>query len=124
LAVENEDLAEVLYQIYADPESVSGSDLDRAQHWMIMHYDNFRRTVLAYDAGLITEDVYQAQRVGLGYVYSSNIGIELIDTMRASALGDKVWEALSESAEAARAYCLSSKNKCLARYEAATADKS
>ena len=123
LTVENADLAEIIYRTAANPKSLSGSDLDRAQHWLMMHYGQFQRTTLAHQAGLIPDDIYELQKVGVGFIFSSDIGLEVIALMRASKLADTTWEALSESAENARAYCLDPKNICVARYEAIRADK-
>lgn len=123
LTIENGDLAEILYQAHANPSSLSGSDLDRAQHWMLMHYDNFRRTMLAHQAGLIPDEIYERQKIGTGFIFSSDIGLSLIASMQASALRDSIWETLNETAEEARIYCLNPQNVCVARYEAARDDK-
>jgi hypothetical protein len=48
LAIENQDLAEILYQAYEDPESLKGSSLDRVQHWLVASYSHFQRVHLAY----------------------------------------------------------------------------
>ncbi len=123
LTVENADLAEIIYRTTANPKSLSGSDLDRAQHWLMMHYGQFQRTTLAHQAGLIPDDVYELQKTGLGFIFSSDIGLELIALMSASNLADNSWEVISESAKFARAYCLNPKNSCVARYEAIRGDK-
>jgi hypothetical protein len=119
LIVENEGLAELIYLAYEDPESLSGSNLDRVQHWMLMHYDNFQRTTLAYESGLITDRLYEMQRIGVGFMFSSDVGSGVIEQMRASELEDEIWNVIGESAKQARAYCLNRQNFCAARYEAA-----
>ena len=83
-----------------------------------MNYDSFRRQTLAHQAGLLPDDLYEQQKAGIGYVFVSDAGFELIDLFRASAMDDKTWEAISASAKEARAYCLNSTNKCMAKYEA------
>ena len=123
LVVENEDFAELVFKSHVDPESITGSDLDRIQSWMLMHYDNFRRLMLAHRADLLPDGIYEQQSGGVGFVFSSDIGLELIDIFRASAMDDKVWEAISVSANEARTYCLNSTNKCMARYEALRGNK-
>jgi hypothetical protein len=117
LIVENDDLAEILFQSYADPDSLVDSDLVRIENWMIMHYDNFRRQTLAHQSNLLPDDVYEQQTAGIGFVFSSSIGLEIIELFRASALDDEVWEAIGKSASKARAYCLDSNNSCLDRFE-------
>jgi hypothetical protein len=119
LIVENADLAEIVYQSYSNPDSLSGSDLDRIQHWMLISYDNFRRAMLAHESGLINTKLYDNQRVGVGYMFSSNIGLGVIEQMTKSSMNDRAWDVIAQSAEQARAYCLNPQNPCAARYEAA-----
>ena len=119
VTIDNEELAEILYQAYADPDSLSGSRLDRAQHWMLTNYHNFSRVHLAHEMDLLPDDVYEIQKTGVGFGFSSDIGLELIDIMRQSGLREDLWEIVKESAEQARAFCLNPKNACVARYEAA-----
>jgi hypothetical protein len=118
LLVENESLAELVFRAHMPKASLTGSELDRAQSWMLMNYDSFRRQMLAHQADLISDELYEEQKVGIGFVFSSDAGLELIDIFRASALDNAVWKTISESTEAARKYCLDSANKCMARYEA------
>ncbi len=118
LIVENENLAALLFKAHATPGSLTGSDLDRVQNWLLMNYDSFRRQTLANRAGLLPDDLYEQQKAGIGFVFVSDAGFELIDLFRASAVDDKTWEAISASAKEARKYCLNSANRCMARYEA------
>ena len=118
LIVENDDLAELIFKAHTAPGSLTSSELDRTQSWMLMNYDSFRRQMLANQAGLLSDELYKEQKAGIGFVFSSNVGLELIDLFRASALDNKVWEAISASAKAARKYCLNPANICMARYEA------
>jgi hypothetical protein len=118
LTLENADLAEIIYRASKDPDSLSDSDLDRAQHWLMLHWGNLLRTRRAHEAGLVSDDIYDRQLVGAGFMFSSDIGLKLIAIMRASSLDDAAWELLSESAENARAFCLNPKNECVARYDA------
>jgi hypothetical protein len=116
--IENGDFAEILYQAYDDPESVVGSSLDRVQHLMIAHYSNFQRVHLAHEVGLLPDEVYEIQKVGVGFAFSSDIGIDLIEIMRVSTMGESLWDVVRVSAEQARDYCLDPENRCVARYAA------
>ncbi|MEH6519465.1 MAG: hypothetical protein V7742_22540 [Halioglobus sp.] len=117
--IDNGDFAEILYQAYANPESVTGSSLDRVQHLMIAHYSHFQRVYLAHEAGLLPEEVYKIQKAGVGFAFSSDIGIDLIDIMRDSTMRESLWDVVRVSAEQARDYCLDPQNRCVARYAAA-----
>ena len=117
--IENEDLADLIFQAYADPDKLSGTQLDRVQHLMILNYNNFRHIYLQYQVGLLPSDMYEYQRQAVGFAFSSDIGIDLVDIFRASGLGSEIWEIIGESARKARAYCLNPQNACVARYEAA-----
>ncbi|NCF21071.1 MAG: hypothetical protein GWP63_22850 [Haliea sp.] len=121
ITLENEDLTEILYQAYADPESLTGSDLDRAQHWMLTTYNNFMRVHLAYQSGMLSDDIYEVQKAGIGFAFSSDIGFRVIEIMRPSGLGENLWDLVKESAVQARTYCLDPQNACIARYEASRA---
>ena len=121
LTLENGGLTEILYQAYADPESLAGSDLDRAQHWMLTNYNNFMRVHLAHQSGMLSDDIYEVQKAGIGFAFSSDIGLRVIEIMRPSGLGENLWDVVKESAVQARTYCLDSKNACITRYEAARA---
>ena len=114
----NEDLAEILYEAYSDPDSLTGSRLDRAQHWMLTTYTNFTSVHLAHQSGLLPTEIYEIQKAGIGFAFSSDIGLDLINIIRSSGLGENLWEVVRESAEQARAYCTNSQNRCIARYEA------
>lgn len=118
VSLENEGLAEILYQAYADPDSLTGSSLDRAQHWMLTNYHNFLRVHLAHQSDMLSDDIYENQKAGVGFAFSSDIGLDLIAIMRHSSLGDSLWDVVKDSAEQARAYCLDPQNTCVARYEA------
>jgi hypothetical protein len=122
LLVENENLAELLYKAHATPDSLTVIDLDRTENWLLMNYDSFRRQTLAYQAGLVPEDLYQQQKVGIGFVFISEPGLDLIELFIASGVSDTTWEAIRESATVARKYCLDSANRCMARYEAIRKD--
>jgi hypothetical protein len=119
VVLDNQDLAEILYQVYENPDLVTGSSLDRAQHWMLTSYTNFMRVHLAHKSGLIPDESYQIQKAGIGFAFSSDIGLGLIDIMQASSLGEDIWGVVRVSAEQARAYCLAPQNACVARYQAA-----
>ena len=118
LIVENENLAELIFRAHTVPDSLTSSELDRVQSWMLMNYDSFQRQMLANQAGLLSDKLFEQQKAGIGFIFSSNVGMELIDLFRASALDSEVWEAISASTKSARKYCLNPANICMARYEA------
>jgi hypothetical protein len=119
MAIGNQDFAELLYQSYEKPESLSGVSLDRVQHLLMGSYNHFQRVHLAYQSGLLPDEIYEFQRVGTGFAFSSDIGLDLINLMEVGTMGESLWEVVRESAEQARAYCLEPQNRCVARYEAA-----
>jgi hypothetical protein len=118
LVIENEDLAELIYRAYTDPALLTGTELDRIQGWMLMHYGNFQRQFLAHHAGLLPDDIYEQQKAGIGFIFSSETGLELIDIFRPTAMNNQTWEVISASAKEARTYCQNPTNKCMARYKA------
>ena len=67
---ENENLSEIFYQAYANPESLSGSSLDRVQGLMLLQHNNFRRVFIQYEAGLLPDDTYEHERRAVGYIIS------------------------------------------------------
>ena len=123
LLLQNEDLSELIYKAHANPDSLTVIDLDKVQNWLLMNYDSFRRQTLAHQAGLFPDEVYEQQKEGIGFVFISDAGFELIDLFLASGLNDTTWKAINESAKVAREYCLDSGNRCMARYEAIQEDK-
>lgn len=112
------EFAELFYQAYKNPEAIRGSSLDRVQHLMVQSYNHFQSVHLAHEAGLLSDEIYEIQRVGVGFAFSSEVGLELIDIMRASSMGESLWDVVRVSAEQARAYCNNPQNRCVARYEA------
>ena len=116
--LENETLTDIIYQAYADPESLSGADLDSAQHWMMLSYMNFMRVHRAHQSGLIPEDLYELERRGVGFAFSSDVGRGVIEIFRASDLASEVWDIIDQSSKQAQAYCLNSENRCVSRYSA------
>ena len=117
-SIESEDLAEILYQVHADPDSLTGSRLDRAQNMMLFQHNNFRRVYIQHQAGLVPDDMFEYERRAVGFAFSSDIGLNLVALFRASALGSEVWDIIGESAEQAKAYCINPQNECLARFKA------
>lgn len=115
----SDKISEILYKSYAEPEALSEADIDRLQHLMFLYQGNFKRIHLAHQSGLISDEMYTNQKSAVGFVFSSEIGLETIEFMRASDINDDVWEAIKEPALQARAFCLNSKNTCAARYQAA-----
>lgn len=118
LSIENADLSEILHRSYADPQSLSPVERDRAQHWMVLNYSNFMRVHRAYLSGLLPEDLYLIEKAGVGFAFSSDVGLAVIESFRASALGNEVWDIIAESAKQAQVYCLDTENICVDRYEA------
>ena len=110
--------AELFYQAYKDPESLKGSSLDRVQHLMIASYNHFQSVHLAHEADLLSDEIYDVQRAGVGFAFSSEVGLELIEIMRVSSMGESLWDTVKVSAEQARDYCIDPSNRCVARYEA------
>jgi hypothetical protein len=113
------EFAEIFYQSFKNPESLQGSSLDRVQHLMISSYNNFQSVHLAHQAGLISDEIYEVQRVGVGFAFSSEVGLDLIEIMRVSTMGESLWDVVKVSAEHGKAYCMNPKNRCVSRYEAA-----
>ena len=122
--LESNDLSEAFYQSYAAPESLSGTNLDRVQHVLLLYHMNFKRMHLAYQSGLLSDEMYESEKSAIGFAFSSEVGRNTIDLMRESNLTDESWNIISESAERAQAYCLNPTNKCAARYEAARKNSS
>jgi hypothetical protein len=116
---ESADLAEILYQAYADPDSLTGPRLDRAQNMMMLQHNNFRRVYIQHQAGLLPDEMYEYERRAVGFSFSSDIGLNLVALFQASTVGGEVWDIIGESAKQAKAYCLNPQNACVARYEAA-----
>jgi hypothetical protein len=119
VAIGNKEMAELLYHSYEEPESLTGVSLDRVQHVLMGSYNHFQRVHLAYQSGLLPTEVYEFQKAGVGFAFSSEVGLDLISLMQAGAMGESLWEVVRVSAEQARAYCLDPQNRCVARYEAA-----
>jgi hypothetical protein len=71
---------------------------------------------------MMPDEIYEREKIGTGFVFSSGVGLELIGLMRASGLQDEVWETIDASSLAARSYCLNPNNRCVARYEALRGD--
>jgi hypothetical protein len=116
--IEDAKLTDILLRAHAEPESLTKTDRDRTQHWMLVTYSNFRRVYRAHKNGLIPADLYEVERAGVGFSFSSDIGLEVIDAFRSSkALENDAWNIIGESAEQARAYCLNPQNACLDRYK-------
>ena len=118
MSVGDSELSDILLKSYSAPDSLTKTELDRAQHWLTLSYANFRRIHTAYLRGLIPTHIYEMERAGVGFNFASDIGVDVIDVFLASAaLDNATWEVLKETAEQARAYCIDSKNLCLERYE-------
>ena len=118
-AVSDEEFAELFYKAYEDPKSLSGSSLDRVQHTLLSSYNHFQSVYLAHEAGLVSDEIYEIQRVGVGFAFSSDVALDLIEIMRVSGMGESLWDVVKLSAEQAKAYCSNTQNRCVARYEAA-----
>ena len=117
LSVEDAELTEILLQAYENAESLTKNDRDRAQHWMVINYLNFRRIKEAHEAGVLPDDVYETEKAGIGFVFSSDIGQEVIESFTSSSLLNTAWDDIRESAESARVHCLEPENRCLDRYK-------
>jgi hypothetical protein len=124
IAIEDAELTKVLLQVNAEPDSLTKTDRDRAQHWMVMNYLNFRRIHRAYQSGLLPVDIYETERAGVGFSFSSEIGSKVIEAFSSSnVLDNEVWEIVRKSANQAQAYCLDSQNVCLDRYITSRGEK-
>jgi hypothetical protein len=86
---------------------------------MFLYHSNFKRMYLAHQSGFISDDMYALEKSAIGFVFSSEAGLDTISLMQESALSDKSWSVIRESAMQAQAYCLNSRNRCAARYESA-----
>jgi hypothetical protein len=118
MSVGDSELSDILLKSYSAPDSLTKTELDRAQHWLTLNYSNFRRIHTAYLTGLIPTHIYEMERAGVGFNFASDIGIGVINIFLSSnELDNETWEVLKESAEQARAYCKVSENICMERYE-------
>jgi hypothetical protein len=117
LWVGKDNLADILYKSHAKPDELSVSDLNRLQHLLYLYQNNFTRIYQAHQAGLVPDDVYATEKSSIGFTFSSDIGLDLIELMQQSELGELSWSEVKDSAIKARAYCLNPKHKCAAMYE-------
>ena len=117
--IEDKELTDIIYRSHEAPDSLSPTELDRAQHYLMIQYNNFMRIHSAYEEGLIPDHLYETQKWGIGFAFASTVGVRTIEIMQASSLDDSVWGAIDEAAKKAQAYCIDSENGCLARYQAA-----
>lgn len=116
--LEDAQFSDIILRSYTDPESLTPTDRDRLQHLIVISYLHFRRIHRANEAGLLPDDVYEIEKSGIGFAFSSSVGQEVIESFHASsALRGEVWGIIQESAEQARRYCADNKNPCLDRYE-------
>jgi hypothetical protein len=113
------ELSDIFYRAYADPDSVTGMELDRYQNFLFVYHSSFVQSHHDYENGFLPEETWREQRQGIGFAFSSDLGLETVDIMLDSGMRDQSWELIRESALAARAYCMNHDNRCLARYEAA-----
>lgn len=112
------ELTEILLRSFSESESLTKVERDRAQHWMVGNYVNFRRIHRAYQAGLLPDDLYEVERAGVGFAFASDMGSEVIDIFRGSqSLENDTWSVIDESAKRARVYCDNPENVCLDRYK-------
>ena len=86
---------------------------------LLSSYNHFQSVHLAHEAGLVSDEIYEIQRVGVGFAFSSDVALDLIEIMRVSGMGESLWDVVKLSAEQAKAYCSNTQNRCVARYEAA-----
>ena len=118
MSVGDSELSDILLKSYSAPDSLTKTEIDRAQHWLTLNYANFRRIHTAYLSGLIPDHIYEMEIAGVGFNFASDIGVDVIEVFLSSAaLDNETWEVLRESTEKARAYCKNLENKCLERYE-------
>lgn len=69
-----------------------------------------------YQQGLISKELWERELAGLGFGFTSEIGLRFLDIMEASDVKTPTWKLLKESAKTAKAFCESSENECLDRY--------
>jgi hypothetical protein len=123
VSVQSHELTEIIYRSHSDPESLSPIELDRVQYYLFLQYNNFMRVHSAYEEGLLSEKLYETEKVGIGFAFSGVVARRTIELMQTASMSGDVWKIIGESAEKAQSHCLDPKNRCASRYEAA-ADKS
>jgi hypothetical protein len=111
-------LSDILYRAYSSPSSLSPVELDRYQNFLFVYHASFEQTVHDYEAGFLSKEKWETIKTGVGFAFSSDLGLEMLDIMQASTLNDASWAYISESAEQARKFCQNPKNRCLGRFEA------
>lgn len=87
---------------------------------MVVNYLNFRRIHRAHQSEILPDDIYETEKAGIGFAFSSDIGLDVIESFTSSSvLGNEAWDIIRASAEQARMYCLDRGNICLERYRTA-----
>lgn len=116
--LEDAQFSDIILRSYTDPESLTPTDRDRLQHLIVINYLHFRRIHRAHQSGLLPDDVYEVEKSGIGFAFSSAIGQEVIHSFGSNdTLKENVWTIIRESSEQARAYCADQQNVCLDRYK-------
>ena len=119
LIAQDADLSNILYRAYSSPSSLTPEELDRFQNFLFVYHSSFKQSIHDYRAGFLQDEEWQVMKTGIGFAFSSDLGMEMIDIMQASSLNDNSWAHIAESAEQARSFCQNPENRCLGRFEAA-----
>jgi hypothetical protein len=117
LLLQTEGLPEILFKSYASPEELTPIEEDKLISYMYVNYTQFRQVHQTYLAGLFPEDQWQSQKATIGFGFSSDVGIEYLDILRASAMDSDTLDVIHQSALSARDYCKSPDNLCTGRFE-------
>jgi hypothetical protein len=123
LSIQDASLSKILLQSKVDSGSLTEGERDRAQHYMVLNFLNFRRIHRAYQSGLLPDDIYEDETAGIGFAFSSDLGREVIESFNSNDnLESDTWDIIKKSAEQAQAYCRDTKNICLDRYKVSRSD--
>jgi hypothetical protein len=74
--VANADLSKLMFRSYADPDSLTGAELDRIQNLLVLNHNNFRRVYLQHQSGLVSDDMYEYEKRAVGFAFSSDAGLD------------------------------------------------
>jgi len=95
MSVGDSELSYILLKSYSEPDSLTKTELERAQHCLTLSYANFHRMHTAYLSGLIPDHIFEMERAGVGFNFSSDVGVDVIKVFLSStALDNETWEVL------------------------------
>jgi hypothetical protein len=117
MLAKNGELASIFMKAHNEPDALTAEELFRYQQYLLGVSSHIERLTQYNQRGLLPDKLWEREIAGVGFMFSGEEGLRLLQVMDKSNINSTVWSAIESAAIEAKAYCSDGKNECMAPFQ-------